>query len=474
MSVPMSRARICSTPSASGTPPPESAHSRNGRELGDVVGQVVGEEAADVGERGPAVADRGDDRGEVVVEQHQVGGLAGDVGAAAAHRHTDVGLAQRRAVVHPVAGHRDDVAARRAGRGRCAACPPGSPGRRRRRRRRRPRRAPPSSAGSSAAVSTGLPGRASPTCSAMARPVAGWSPVIIMRRDVRGAALGDGVGDAVAGRVLQADEPQQVAARSRARRRRRRPTASARGRGGGDGEHPQAARGPSAPPRRAPARVRAAQREHGVRCAEDGGLERTAAVADDHQGAPARGVEGDPAPLRPGDLVGGRVEPAAQRQHVQRDLHRVAQRRPPALALHDAARRRVRAAVLASARDGAPPRSVRVDPAGRVVAGAAGHGGAGGRPDRDRGHLVAGDRAGLVGADHGGRAEGLDRLQPADQGVLAGHGVRGPGQRERDGGQQALGHQGDGDPDGEHEALGEGHARARARRRRTRPRRPAR
>ena len=61
-------------------------------ELGDVVGEVVGEEAADVGERRAALLDGGDDGGEVVVEQHEVGRLAGDVGARAAHGDADVGL----------------------------------------------------------------------------------------------------------------------------------------------------------------------------------------------------------------------------------------------------------------------------------------------------------------------------------------------------------------------------------------------
>ena len=88
----MSRQRICSTPRASGKRPPDSAHTTNGRELGDVVGEVVGEEAADVGERRAALLDGGDDGGEVVVEQHQVGRLAGDVGARPAHGDADVGL----------------------------------------------------------------------------------------------------------------------------------------------------------------------------------------------------------------------------------------------------------------------------------------------------------------------------------------------------------------------------------------------
>ena len=60
-----------------------------GCELRDVVGQVVGEEAPDVGEGGPSLFDRGDDGREVVVEQDQVGRFTGDVGARSTHRHAD-------------------------------------------------------------------------------------------------------------------------------------------------------------------------------------------------------------------------------------------------------------------------------------------------------------------------------------------------------------------------------------------------
>ena len=98
------------------------------RELGDVVGEVVREELAGVEERRPAQPHRLDDGGEVVVEQHQVGRLAGHVGARATHRDADVGLLQRRAVVHAVAGHRDDVAARLQRPRRSGACAPGRPG----------------------------------------------------------------------------------------------------------------------------------------------------------------------------------------------------------------------------------------------------------------------------------------------------------------------------------------------------------
>ena len=83
-----------------------------GRELRDVVGEVVREEAADVRERRATLLDRRDDRREVVVQQHEVGGFARDVRADTSHRDADVRLLERRAVVDAVAGHRDNVAPR--------------------------------------------------------------------------------------------------------------------------------------------------------------------------------------------------------------------------------------------------------------------------------------------------------------------------------------------------------------------------
>ena len=53
-----------------------------------------------------------DDRREVVVREHDVGRLARRLGAALAHGDADIGLAEGGGVVHPVAGHRDDVPAR--------------------------------------------------------------------------------------------------------------------------------------------------------------------------------------------------------------------------------------------------------------------------------------------------------------------------------------------------------------------------
>ena len=72
---------------------------------------MIGDEAADIAEGRPAKLDRGDDGREVIIQQHQVGRLPGHVGAGGAHRHPDVGLPQRGAVVDAIAGHRHDVAA---------------------------------------------------------------------------------------------------------------------------------------------------------------------------------------------------------------------------------------------------------------------------------------------------------------------------------------------------------------------------
>ena len=79
-------------------------------QLGDVVGEVVGEETADVYERGAALLDGGHDGIELIIEQHQVSGLAGDVGSRPTHGDADVGFVQRWSVVDPVTGHGDDVA----------------------------------------------------------------------------------------------------------------------------------------------------------------------------------------------------------------------------------------------------------------------------------------------------------------------------------------------------------------------------
>ena len=68
----------------------------------DVLREVVVELAA--------VLDGSHDGGEVVVGEDHHRGVLRHLGAGDAHGHADVGLLERRRVVHAVAGHRDDVA----------------------------------------------------------------------------------------------------------------------------------------------------------------------------------------------------------------------------------------------------------------------------------------------------------------------------------------------------------------------------
>ena len=61
---------------------------------------------------GATHADRLDDGREVVVGQDHDRGFLGHLGARDAHGHADVGLLERRRVVHAVTGHGHDVALR--------------------------------------------------------------------------------------------------------------------------------------------------------------------------------------------------------------------------------------------------------------------------------------------------------------------------------------------------------------------------
>ena len=79
--------------------------------LAHVAREQEEDELAQVVEDDAALVHRLDDRGEVVVGEHHVGGLAAHVGADLAHRDADVGLLERRRVVDAVAGHGDDLAA---------------------------------------------------------------------------------------------------------------------------------------------------------------------------------------------------------------------------------------------------------------------------------------------------------------------------------------------------------------------------
>jgi len=79
------------------------------------VGEDVQHELADVLVRPAARVDRGDDGGEVVVRQDHRGRLARDIRPRSTHGHFDVGVPQRRGVVHAVAGHRDHLTLRAQG-----------------------------------------------------------------------------------------------------------------------------------------------------------------------------------------------------------------------------------------------------------------------------------------------------------------------------------------------------------------------
>ena len=83
--------------------------------LAQIARQQIGDEAPDIAEDDAPFANGLDDGREGVVEQDHRGRLARDVGAAHAHRHADIGLAQRGRVVDAVAGHGDDVAGRLIG-----------------------------------------------------------------------------------------------------------------------------------------------------------------------------------------------------------------------------------------------------------------------------------------------------------------------------------------------------------------------
>ena len=97
--------------------------------------------------------------------------------------------------------------------------------------------------------------------------------------------------------------------------------------------------------------------------------------------------------------------------------------------------------------------AVRAEAAERLVAGALDRRAQPlGRPDALHGHLVLGQRPGLVRADHGRLAERLDRRQPPHERVAPRHPLRRERERERHGRQQPLGDVRDRHADREHEA----------------------
>ena len=88
---------------------PEEHEGEVGNQLGDVRGEDVGEELADVLEDRAPFLDRVDDAREVVVEEDHVRRLLRHVGAGDPHGDADVRGPERGGVVHAVAGDRDNV-----------------------------------------------------------------------------------------------------------------------------------------------------------------------------------------------------------------------------------------------------------------------------------------------------------------------------------------------------------------------------
>ncbi len=80
-----------------------------------LVGSVQAMILDEIVEHAAPFLDGGLERGEVVVGQHHVGRLFGDVGAGDPHGHSDIRLLQGRSVIHPIPGHGDHVAARLKG-----------------------------------------------------------------------------------------------------------------------------------------------------------------------------------------------------------------------------------------------------------------------------------------------------------------------------------------------------------------------
>ena len=91
--------------------------------------------------------------------------------------------------------------------------------------------------------------------------------------------------------------------------------------------------------------------------------------------------------------------------------------------------------------------------AARVVAFAADGEGGGGRHCRRDRHLVARQRARLVGTDDRDRAQRLDRRQAPDNGVPRRHAPHADGERDRDHRRQALGNGGHRNTDDDEEGV---------------------
>ena len=413
-----SAARRC----ASGNRPPDSAQIDERRQLGHVVGEVVGQEAADVRERRPALLDGGDDRGEVVVEQHEVGGLAGDVGprlVPSRYRCRPPGGPDRRSRRRRSSPRRAPVPAARA---RSGACPRVRRGRARRRRGRAAPRAPRRRPGGRAPSTRDRRRSSSPTSRGdrpcRRRVVAG---------DHRHADAGPPAGGDRGRRVPAAAGPRGRAAPSSSRSRFGRvgvvvgsAVAAERGRRRrARAGHVRPGACPR-PPHPAPMR----QSQHG-RTASGAPLTSTSLAGRRLTCAAGARSKGKRRTIGSAASVVGDVDAAAQCERVDGGLHRIAMRDPLRRRLLGPPGRATRgrdAPARASAASAASCASTRRR---RVVALARRR-----APQPAGVHASTtaiafrGERPGLVGADERRRAQGLDRLEATDERVPGGHALR--------------------------------------------------
>ena len=363
------------------------SHSRDDRDrehehLAEVGGEEEGDELPDVVANQPPLVDRGDDRGEVVVREDDRGGLARGLGARLSHRNADVRAAEGGRVVDAVAGDRDDLAARLELFDE-------------RELRRR------SSAGVD--VRLGEP-ECVPDRACGCRMVAGEHP----NGNAGVARLVDRRGCGRPQRIVERNEPDQL--ELRLDRVAQLPWIVDGP--SGYGEHPEALRGPGPgeiDERRIGSNgpleddLRSALRERSaiVRAVVDERHELAIRVE--------RNLVHDLAPS--GELWEG--EPALHRRQEQRCLDRVAQHLsvvggPRSRCEH---RRRQHLALV----------------------------GASSRAQGGHADLVLGQRAGLVGADDGHLAKGLDRVEPSHDRPAAGKGTGPECQRRGDRRRQPFG-----------------------------------
>jgi hypothetical protein len=311
--VPRSRARICRTPCEREVPAGEGPDEER-RELGDVVGQVVGQEPADVDEGRPSLLDAGDDAGEGVVEEHQVRRLTGDVGPRASHGDADVGLVQGGGIIDSVAGHRDDVTSRTQGPRNAELVLGRNPG--------DDQTVVVEEGGQDALVGGELGTvqyrRFGPAQPYLVGDGRGRRRVVTghhRHADTGPPACHEGVGDVVARRVLQADQTHQVQVSLGLLWGVRRVATTRRS---SDGQHPQ-------PPRRQGihagmgGRSVTAQREDTIGCPLDHDT-----VVDEHRHAAQARVEGEAQGHRVPASVAVCVDPQPAGEGVECRLHGVA------------------------------------------------------------------------------------------------------------------------------------------------------